>query len=124
MITLDGVALPIDLVWKDKLKWQSVAMTSLNTLGGNLVVFTQQLLNGRPITLEATESTGWIEKSVVDELVSRSNVPGALYVLTIGADTFNVMFRHTEPPALDLEPLVEGYEPSIYYKGVLKFITI
>jgi hypothetical protein len=124
MITLDGLQLPIDLVWTDKAKYQPVAMNTQYTLGGSVVVFSQALLNGRHITLEAKADMGWIYQDVAEALIAKASVPDAVYSLTIGSESFNVMFRHTEPPAVDLEPLVDGYQPSPYYKGVLKFFTI
>lgn len=124
MITLDGYSLPKDLVWVDELKYQPVAMASKFTLGGTMVLFSQALKNGRPITLEARVDTGWLSREDVNFLLEKASIPNAVYSLTIGTYSFNVMFRHTEPPAFEAEPLIEGFESSDQHKGILKFFTV
>lgn len=125
-ITLNGVPLSGSLQWTDKEAWQSVAQTTVRTLGGGLVIRTQALSAGRPVTLEATEETGWITRAQLNQVLSLANVPGAVYTLVVHSESFNVVFRHDEPPAVDFRPLQPRATPQAgdYYIGVMKFLTV
>lgn len=124
MITLDSVELSDDLVWIDRYKQSPVAQSAYRTLGGNLVVFSQALLEGRNITLEAQTNMGWLTEEQVAALLDLAKVPGAVYNLTIYNETYKVVFRHHEAPALEMQPIVDGAEPSGWYTGTIKLTTV
>jgi hypothetical protein len=125
-ITLDGNTLSGSLQWLEKDAWSPVAQTTQYTLGGGLVVYTQQLLAGRPITLEATEDTGWITRTMLDQIEALAAVPGAVYTLVVHGYSANVIFRHDEPPAVEFTPLQPRAtpQPTDYYIGRLKLLTV
>lgn len=124
MITLDSVELSDDLVWVDRYKQSPVAQSAYRTLGGNLVVFSQALSEGRNITLEAQTNMGWLTEEQVAALLDLAKVPGAVYNLTIYNETYKVVFRHHEAPALEMQPIVDGAEPSGWYTGTIKLTTV
>lgn len=127
-ITLDGVALGqvgSQPVWRDRNQSASVAQRVQRTLGGNAVVFVGALRGGLPITLEATADYGWLSKAQVDAALLRATVPDGQYLLVIDGVEYNVMFRHTDAPAVDMQPLNDVHDAAAdVYVGQLKFITV
>lgn len=125
-ITLDGVALSGSMLWPDRHQHSEVAQSTRRTLGGGLVVYTQQLFAGRPITLVAAEDTGWITKAMLDALETRAAVPGGAYVLNYHGFVVDVVFRHNDAPAVEFQPLQPKASPQAgdYYTGSLKLLTI
>lgn len=125
-IVLDGLTLNGSLQWQERDGWQPVGQATRRTLGGNLVVYHQAIEAGMPITLEATEETGWIKRSVLTQLVQKASVPGAVYAFEYHGATYDVVFRHNEPPALEFRPLIPRATPlpDDYYIGTLKLLTV
>ncbi len=125
-IVLDGVTLSGSLQWKDRFEFSPVAQATKRTLGGGLVVFSHSLVAGRPVTLEATEETGWITKAMLDSLQSKAAVPGAVYSFEYHGEVLSVVFRHDEPPAVGFTPLVPKAtaDAGDYYVGTLKLLTV
>lgn len=123
MILLDALELPQELVWVDRYQYQAVAQSMQYTLGGNLVVRSATLNNGRPITLEAKEDQGWLDKAQVDAVIALASVAGAVYSLDFHGELHSVIFANHEPPAVELRPLVDGFSPSPYYYGFIKLVT-
>lgn len=125
-ITLNGVALNGSLQWSDRLAHSSVAQEVLTTLGGNPVVYSKALNGNRPVTLVASEDTGWLTKTMVDAVLGMASVPGGVYTLDIHGEVMNVVFAHHEPPAIDFTPLQPRAVPlpDDKYIGTMKFITV
>jgi hypothetical protein len=123
-VHLGDLDLGDDIVWTDRFKVSTVAQTSYRTLGGNQIFFSQGLIGGRSITLQAFQDTGWLTEDQVLSLSLMASSPGEVYPLVIGDESFDVRFRHEEPPALEMEPLVDGFQPSNYFKGTIKLITV
>ena len=128
MIALQIDLLPLNpaLVWTDRDNWQPVAQTARPTLDGGLAVFHQPLTAGRPITLQSTESSGWVDRQTLDALQALASVPGSLHTLTIGTQTFTVLWRHDDPPAIQAEPLVARISPDAgdWFRVTLKFTAL
>lgn len=103
---LGGVTIPSSIVWIDKFEWSPVAQSSTRTLGGKHVVYNASLISGRPITLESLEDQGCVTLEVVEQLQALSDAIGAVYLLTLGSENYNVAFRHSEPPAFTATPAV------------------
>lgn len=126
MITFDGVTLNGSLQWLDRTGYGRVAQERKTTLGGKSVFYSKYLIGGRPITLVATEETGWLTKVMVDALILRAEQPGLVYTLNVHGETYQVLFRHEEPPALEFAPLqpraTQLADDS--YIGTLKLITV
>lgn len=102
--TLGGVHIPSSIVWVDKFDYAPIAQRVDRTLGGKLVVYRAQLVAGRPITLESLEDQGCVTLEIVEQLQALSESFGAVYTLQIGAESFQVAFRHEEPPAFSATP--------------------
>jgi len=126
-IILGGVTLNSHMIWADEMgSQQTVAQTFKRTLGGNPVVLSQQLFTSIPITLTAVIDQGWLTKAQVQAVDALARQAGAVVSLTIGAATYNVMFRHHEPPAFESEALdqVGAQAPDGYYTATIKLITV
>lgn len=125
-IVLDTITLSPHMLWVDEFEYQDVLQSNNRTLGGRQIVFSQTLVGGRPITLEAQEDQGWLTRTQVDQVKTLSSVSGASYSLTIGAQNFTVMFRHEEPPAFLARPLVFRVDApgTDYFTAVIKLFTI
>jgi len=126
MILLDSLNLPSGLVWADQYASQAVAQTVKRTLAGSLVVFHAGHPAGREITLESTQDSGWLTRAQVEALALLAASPGASYVLHIHDETYQVMFRHHEPPALDARPLWAYDQPraSDFFLVTLKLMHL
>lgn len=116
-------------------RYQSVKalQTTRRTLGGGLVVFYGTAIAGRAITLRAGSDRGWVKYSDYQSLLALALEPGfghpdhgSTMTLTYGAETFNVMFRHEDSPAVDLTPLVDTVNlgADSYMTGSIKLLTI
>ena len=126
-IILDGVTLSQHMIWEDQfVDDQVAAQSTTRTLGGKLVVYSQQLNSGRPITLVAREDQGWLTKTQVEGVSALARVAGAIYLLTIGSESFNVMFRHHDPPAFSATPLIyrTNSASTDYFTAVIKLFVV
>jgi hypothetical protein len=125
-VTLNGVTLNPNMVWADRYSYASVTQEVLTTLAGTMVVYPNTLTKGRPITLEARDDQGWLTKQQVDSMQALADTQGGIYTLVIGAETFTVMFRHQDAPALMMEPLIPRAVPVAgdYFVGTIKLMTV
>lgn len=124
-ITLGGVSLSPDLLWPDKYSYLPVDQTVRTALDGRAVVYYAPNVTGRSITLQSTEETGWIDHQTVQALEALAAVAGQEYTLVIGDLSFQVMFRHNEPPAFKADPLIPRInpEPTDEYLVTIKLLT-
>lgn len=124
-ITLDTVTLPSGLIWTDEYATTPILQSVRTRLDGGLAVYPRTLLNGREITLTATEDH-WLTRAQADALTALAAVSGATYSLTLRNVIYSVIFRHHDPPALDLRILADwddaaSADPVI---GSIKLITV
>ena len=126
MIALDGLSLPLGLVWTDEFAAGRIAQSVKRTLDGSVIVFYGQLRAGLPITLESEPDAGWVTRSQVEALSLRAASPGAVFTLLLRGQTLQVMFRHQEPPAFEARPLVSRAtpQPGDFYLATLKLMTV
>lgn len=126
MITLGATVLNPHMVWEDKAAFSPVAQEVRRTLGGELAVFHSPLQAGRPITLVSLPDQGWLDKTQVDAVQAMADIPGGTYALTIGAESFTVMFRHQEAPAFEATPLIARGIPLAgdWFVCTIKLMTV
>lgn len=129
-IMLDSITLNRDMIWLERHQAQSVAQSVRRTVGGAPVIYSGALLAGQRITLSAGEPNGVLigvlKKSVVDAVLALAAVAGSQHTLTIDDATYNVIFRHDEPPAVEMSPLVAktSYGANDLMRGSIKLLTI
>jgi len=124
MIKISTLELPPEMIWIDRYKWQSVAQSSVNTLGGKIIVQSLQVLQGRPITLQANESQGWLTLSQVTSLITLAETITSGYAFEYHGATFTVLFNHISSSAVEMQPFVDGEEPSDFHFGTIKLICL
>lgn len=124
-VTLNGITLNPSIIWADQYTFPTVDQKVLTTLDGGYVVYAKSAPKNRPITLVAVQDQGWFTKAMVDAIKAIEAVPLASYNLVIGVNSFVVMFRHEDPPAFEVVPLLPkaGAEDGDYFTGVLKLFV-
>ena len=125
-ITLGGITLNPNMLWPERYGYSPVIQEVQTTLDGHPVIYTRTRTAGMPITLVATEEQGWLTKAMADAVQSNSQSPGAMFLLIIGSDSYNVVFRHHEAPAVALRPLLPRAIPLAedYFIGEIKLMTV
>lgn len=125
-LNLGGVELNPSMLWLDRHDSQNVAQSTVRTLGGGLVVFSQSLSLGEDITLQANQDSGWLTKSQVDSLITLARTAGAVYTLTVDGDAYDVIFKHDDPPAVNFRPLIPrlNMASTDYMVGTIKLLTV
>lgn len=123
---LTTVTLPDDLIWTDRHAWSPVEQTVATSITGAALVDLGTRQNGRPITLSGDERHAWMTYAVVDQLKAWADVAGKQLTLTIGATSFDVLFRHHDRPAIDVNPVVDFNTPDAqdFFFGTLKFMEV
>ena len=144
VIKLGGVKLNPSMLWEDRYQSFQVAQSVNRTVGGRAIVYATPLKAGRKITFKGTQETGWLDKNTVDLLMGMAGTVGSTFLLELGeennigaldtngdllltgSETYNVIFRHNEPPALDLNPIVGRAVQSSgdFFYGTIKLLTI
>ena len=125
MVTLGGVALGYDIIWTDRHQSDGVYQSITPTAGGGQRITVQAKTVGHPVTLEATDQQGWIASTLVPILKEMASQPDVAYDFDFhGLESFQVMFRHYEPPALALRPLIDGAEYGEWFIGTIKLFTV
>ena len=125
-ITLGGVVLSEHMVWSDRDVSSSVDQSLKRTLGGRALVYTQQLEKGMPITLEATQDTGWLTYAQVKAVRALADVAGAVYLLDFFGVQHDVLFAHHSGDAFSFTPLSYRvvHDDTDYFVGAIRLMTI
>lgn len=124
-IVLATVTLPAGLRWIDEYATIPVAQTVRARLDGGWAVYPRTVTGGRSITLVAADDY-WLTRAQADALATLAAHPGTTYALTLRNQSFTVIFRHHDPPALDLSPMVDwddavSADPVV---GSIKLMTV
>lgn len=124
-VEIGGVSINPSILWNKRLSANRLAQVAKRTVGGRLVIFQQALQNGEAIDLEATEETGWVDYSAVQDLIALANA-GGIYPFTYRDYTGQVMFRFTDGAAVEMELLRPCTNPQPTDKcfGVIRLITV
>lgn len=126
MATLNGIILS-DLRWVDDLEWTGIHCEVEDGINGNLVAQQVALTDGRPITLEGDDKSGWLSRSVLDSLRTLAAVVDATYTLIINSVSYTVRFRHEDAPVIEAEPVIDYEVPGstdMYNNIAIKLITV
>jgi hypothetical protein len=125
MITLNSLQLSDSLVWSDRRAWNPVLQTVRMTVGGGLNIFSENVDIKRPVTLFANESQGWLTLEMAEGLYALASNANQVCVFNFhDLEVFEVRFKHEEPPALDLKPLVDGGELGLWFIGTIKLFSV
>lgn len=106
MIQLGALVLTDGLVWEDEFAYTGIVQDVKTTLGGVPVVYSATVQGPRPITLRSMEDQGWQTYEQVMSLVDMAKTKDGQFTLQLGARSFTVRFRHSEPPVLEARPFI------------------
>ena len=125
-ITLGGVVLSEHMVWSDRDTSSNTEQSLIRTLGGRAIVYAQQLEKGMPITLEATQDTGWLTYAQVKATRALADVAGAVYILDFYGTQYDVIFAHHVGEAFSFTPLIYRvvHDDTDYFIGAIRLITV
>lgn len=126
-ITLDGLALPDDLVWSDEFKSTTVVQNQSRALTGALIIQESVKLEGRPITLVGGMDSGWITRSDVIALQVKVDTVDSDMVLNFHGDNYTVRFsRSGGASPVDATPIVDCTDPALTdpYGITIKLMTV
>lgn len=125
MVLLDNIPLGNDIVWIEHRQIDKIYQSVTLTVGGGQNITVQEKLTGQLITLEATESQGWIPASIYSQLKQMAETPGGVFrFIYHDLEDCDVMFRHQDAPALALEPLLRGAEYHSWLIGTIKLFKV
>lgn len=102
MTHLDSIEID-GLIWTDKHAWSGIAASEHRASDGALVIQTGVMKKGRPITLQG-EQTCWLQQSQLEQLQALT-ATGQAFDFQRGSFSARVMFRYSESPVLEVEPL-------------------
>lgn len=120
------ITLHEDLLWSDELKWNPIEQTAQRTITGALIVSTAARTGGRPITLEPeNDESAWMSRETVESLRNFAAVAGQELVLTLGASTYDVIFRHQDN-GFEARPVVHynDTDDGDFYLCVVRLMEI
>lgn len=126
MISLGGVELNNALEWVERYSQARTVGTSRRTLAGRLRLTAQRLVGGKPITLEATQDHGWLDRNQLRAVEDMALDPTGVYTLVFGSESYQVAFRHAEAPVVSFRPLVHRTEDAAedQFVGQIKLIVL
>ena len=124
MIALDSIILPEDLWWEDETDWTPVDQEEGWSITGALMLDISTKLTGRPITLIGDESTAWVPRQTILDLIALAADPGREMTLTIHSLTFQVVFRHGDGKPVEADSLWRDTPPAGDDDYILKAIRL
>ena len=110
---LGGISFDHTPLWVNKNKYPDVTAESLTALDGAEIILVHARGRHFPITLEATQQTGWLKGSAVTALRGLSAVPGTYYTLVLNGMSYIVRFRNEQSGgAIQMETLMPESNPT------------
>ena len=96
--TLGLVQIPRGMVWADEFDWSEVERQAEYSITGALLLDAAVRQAGRPITLEGSDSAGWITRATLLQLQALAQDPDATHALTLAdGRAFTVSFAPGTP---------------------------
>jgi len=126
-ISLGGVDLNNSLQWNNRYQWSPAQQNVRSTLLGNQVIYQQVVTVGRPIDLEATDTTGWLTKAMVDSLLALAEEPSVTRTLVFHGESYQVKFKYEEnqsPVAFVPIRTKQVLSPEDWMVGTIKLFTV
>lgn len=87
------IELPEDLQWVDEHDWVTVREDVQYTLTGSVVITTNKVQAGRPITLQGGDDYAWINEDAISSIRALAEADATM-TLTINDRSFRVRFRY------------------------------
>ena len=106
MIYLGSVPLRNGMVWEEEHQYSGVIQEVRQTLGGRSHVYSRAGTGPMHITLATQPDQGHQTVEVVRLLEDMTRDPAGCYTLQLGLRSFDVYFRHFEPPVITTVPVI------------------
>lgn len=111
--TIGGITLDNDPIWTDKNSRPDLAAQAHTAIDGTEIILEAERGAHFPVTLEATEKTGWLKGSTVDSLRRLSGVKGVSYTLSLNGESYTVRFRNeVDGGAIRMSYLIDTSAPN------------
>jgi len=127
IIELDGISLPIDLLWSDEFSWSNVSQNVKRSLTGSLVIQEAHQTKGRTITLEGDETSAWIDRTTVEALKAKYDTADLTMTLNLHGTSYDVRFKRSgNDSPLHIKEIYGLSNPDgeHIYSITLKFIEV
>ncbi len=123
MITLGSLTLADGLLWAEQFQYTGIVQEVRTTLGGLPRVYSGSIIGPMPITLASLPDQGWQTIQVARELQAMAKSLGQ-FTLVLGSLSLPVEFRHSDPPVLQITPLIPRTQPldDDYCTVVIKLV--
>lgn len=108
---LGTVALPRGLVWEERSQYTGVIQEVRQTLGGRAHVYSRENTGPMSITLSSLDDQGWATVATIRLLEAMAKDSGGSYTLQLGAQFFDVSFRHFDSPVITHKLLIPRSTP-------------
>lgn len=115
-----------DLAWSDEFAWAATEQSVSRSLTGALIVQLGLRQAGRPITLVASDSSGWMSRAAMAQLQAWADIPGQTMTLALRGVAYPVMFRHHDGGPFDAVLVVDYSDPedTDWVVPTLRFMTV
>ena len=123
--SLNGIELPRGMLWVDEFNWSAVSKSVDRSITGAQVIDVSLLIAGRPITLQAVETQGWIRRTTLQRVQALADEPQGEYLLVLAdGREYRVQFAASDPIAA--APIARPELPSDIhpYVATLRLITV
>lgn len=118
--------LPVDIGWVNEFDWQQVVQRERYGLTGSLILQSAVKAKGRPIVLQGTQDSAWLDRATLETLLAWKAFPGRVMSLVVrGGAARNVVFDHAAGP-IQATPVIDYDIPEAAddYVVTLRFIEV
>lgn len=113
--------------WTDEFAWAPVQQSLSRSLTGVPIVQSSVRVGGRSITLASGPSEKTLLTGMeVERLAVWASLPNKVLNLLLRGTTRQVVFRHADAPALDVEPVIDydDHAPEDLFLATIKLLEI
>lgn len=119
--TLDAIEINAGCRWIDEFDWSPIQSTKEYSVTGAMIVDAGTRLAGRPVTLQATESSGWngMTRAVIKSLFALSETHAEHQLTLADGRILDVIFAPGAEP-IEARPLVDRENPPDSWPYIIK----
>ena len=102
-ITYQGITheLPLHMLWPDEYQYSPVTTEQRFGTTGRQFLHMGVKQAGRTFTLDGVTARAWMPRPLIDVFQAWSEIPGAVFQLSLRGKTYDVVFDSTRPPAFE-----------------------
>jgi len=127
-VTLDGITLPIDLIWSDEYGFSHVTQNVKKSLTGALIIQEAIQPKGRKLGIKGGQDAAWIDRSTADLLQAKVDTVDLTMTLIWHGVSYQVRFdRSGNTSPILLQEIYELADPDadhVYSITVLKLFEV